>query len=43
MKRFEPTKIQDSLLGDINETPELDIVTWEQIQNIAQIIDHLMP
>ena len=43
MKRFEPTKIQDGLLGDTSETPELEILTWEQIRNNAQIIDHLLP
>lgn len=38
-KRFEPTIVQDGLLGDSGTvTPELEILTWDAINNN----DHLL-
>ena len=38
-KRFEPTTVQDGLLGDSGTvTPELEILTWDAINNN----DHLL-
>ena len=43
-KRFEPTTVQDGLLGDSGtSTPELEILTWDEINNDEKLIHHLFP
>jgi len=43
-KRFEPTTVQDGLLGDSGtSTPELEILTWDEINNDEKLIYHLFP
>ena len=43
-KRFKPTKIQDALLGDHHlETPELEIIGWNEISHDSKVLDHMFP